>query len=59
MQAQMKMVGFDTDDLDAEYQRLRSAGVEFIEQPAEYGGLRITTLIDPEGNLVQLFQPVS
>jgi MFS transporter, DHA2 family, multidrug resistance protein len=51
------MVGFDSDDLEADYQRLHSAGVEFIEQPTDYDGLRIATLKDPEGNLVQLFQP--
>jgi predicted enzyme related to lactoylglutathione lyase len=33
--------------------------VEFIEQPTEYDGLRIATLKDPEGNLIQLFQPIS
>jgi predicted enzyme related to lactoylglutathione lyase len=53
------MVGFDSDDLDPDYKRLHSAGVEFIEQPTDYDGLRIATLKDPEGNLVQLFQPVS
>lgn len=50
------MVGFVSDDLDADYRRLTSAGVEFIEQPTEYGWMRIATMKDPEGNLVQLFQ---
>lgn len=50
------MVGFDSDDLDADFRRLESAGVEFIEKPTDYGGLRIATLKDPEGNVVQLFQ---
>ena len=53
------MVGFDSDDLDADYRRLSSEGVEFIEQPTEYDGLRIATLKDPEGNLIQLFQPTT
>jgi DHA2 family multidrug resistance protein-like MFS transporter len=53
------MVGFDTDDLDGDFQRLDAAGVDFIERPTDYGGLRIATLRDPEGNLVQLFQPVA
>jgi lactoylglutathione lyase len=52
------MVGLDSDDLDADFRRLESAGVEFIEKPTDYGGLRIATLKDPEGNVVQLFQPV-
>lgn len=51
------MIGLDSDDLDADYRRLEAAGVEFIEQPTDYDGLRIATLRDPEGNLIQLFQP--
>ena len=52
------MVALDTDNLDAEYERLKAAGVEFIEAPTESPGQgpRIATLKDPEGNLVQLFQ---
>ncbi len=51
------MVALDTDDLDAEYERLKAAGVEFIESPTDSPGEgpRIATLRDPEGNLVQLF----
>lgn len=50
------MIGLESDDVDADYERLRAAGVEFIEQPTDSGGLRIATLKDPEGNLVQLLQ---
>ena len=53
------MVGLDVDDLDAEHRRLSAAGVEFVETPTDYGDLRIATLKDPEGNLIQLFQPTS
>ncbi len=36
---------------------LKGAGVEFIEDPTDYGGdMSIATLKDPEGNLVQLWQ---
>jgi predicted enzyme related to lactoylglutathione lyase len=52
------MVGLGTDDVDTEYARLTAAGVEFIEKPTDYGQLRIATLKDPEGNLVQLLQPL-
>jgi predicted enzyme related to lactoylglutathione lyase len=52
------MVGLVSDDVDADYERLKAAGVEFIEPPADSGGLRIATLKDPEGNIVQLLQPV-
>ena len=51
------MVGFMSDDLTADWKRLREAGVEFIEDPTTYeDGMSIATLKDPEGNLVQLFQ---
>ena len=51
------MVGFDVDDIQGEFQRLKSEGVEFVEEPADQGdGFWIATLRDPEGNLVQLFE---
>jgi predicted enzyme related to lactoylglutathione lyase len=51
------MVGLESDDLTADWQRLKEARVEFIEDPTEYGGgMSIATLKDPEGNLVQLWQ---
>jgi predicted enzyme related to lactoylglutathione lyase len=50
------MVGLTTDDVDADCKRLKTAGVEFIEDPTNYDRLRIATLKDPEGNLVQLLQ---
>jgi predicted enzyme related to lactoylglutathione lyase len=53
------MVGLATDDVDSECKRLRDAGVEFIESPTNYGALRIATLKDPEGNLLQLLQAIN
>ena len=50
------MVGFVTDDIMADWQRLKAAGVEFIDDPTDSGDLWIATLKDPEGNFVQLFQ---
>jgi predicted enzyme related to lactoylglutathione lyase len=50
------MVGFASDDLMGDWKRLKQAGVEFIEDPTDYGDISIATLRDPEGNLVQLFQ---
>ena len=46
------------DDTDADFQPLAAAGVEVVEEPTNCGGLRIATLKDPEGNIVQLLQPV-
>jgi predicted enzyme related to lactoylglutathione lyase len=51
------MVGFTSDDLQADWKRLKEAGVEFIEDPTDYGDdMSIATLKDPEGNLLQLWQ---
>jgi predicted enzyme related to lactoylglutathione lyase len=51
------MVGLTTNDIRTDWKRLKDAGVEFIEDPTDYGNVMIATLKDPEGNLVQLFQP--
>jgi len=51
------MVSLGTDDLKSDWKRLKEAGVEFVEDPTEYGGgMTIATLKDPEGNLIQLFE---
>ncbi len=51
------IVGLEVDDVDAEYARLKAAGVEFIETPtASDDGVRIATFRDPEGNLLQLLE---
>jgi hypothetical protein len=52
------MVGLATDGVTADWKRSKNAGVEFVEDPTDYGTLRIATLKDPEGNLVQLLQPL-
>lgn len=50
------MVGLVSDDLRGDWQRLQAAGVEFVQDPTDYGDMAIATLRDPEGNLVQLLQ---
>ena len=45
------------DDLDAEVARLRAAGVPFRNDIVTGPGGRQILLIDPAGNLVELFQP--
>ncbi|MGH2542483.1 MAG: VOC family protein [Ardenticatenaceae bacterium] len=50
------MVSFASDDLTADWKRLKEAGVEFIEDPTADDDMWIATLKDPEGNLIQLFQ---
>jgi lactoylglutathione lyase len=50
------MVGLASDDVMADWQRLKAAGVEFVEEPSDYGDVLLATLKDPEGNLVQIWQ---
>ena len=37
------------DDVRTDWKRLKDAGVEFIEDPTDYGTVRIATLKDPDG----------
>lgn len=49
-------VYFETDDLDGEYQRLRTANVEFTKAPADMPWLwREAELRDPDGHRLCLF----
>lgn len=51
------MVNFQVADCQAEYEQLRQQGVEFIRPPSEEGdGFTIATLLDPDGNVLQLFE---
>jgi catechol 2,3-dioxygenase-like lactoylglutathione lyase family enzyme len=45
------------DDLDAEMDRLRRAGLSFRSEPVAGPGGRQILLADPAGNLIELFQP--
>jgi catechol 2,3-dioxygenase-like lactoylglutathione lyase family enzyme len=45
------------DDLDAEIDRLRSAGLSFRSDLVAGPGGRQILLTDPAGNLIELFQP--
>ncbi|GAA2211464.1 VOC family protein [Nonomuraea monospora] len=45
------------DDLDAEIDRLRGAGLSFLGDAISGPGGRQILLTDPAGNLVELFQP--
>ena len=51
------MVNLGVDDLGAMHARLAAAGVVFTRPPEreDWGGT-VATLVDPDGNLVQLFQ---
>ncbi|MDQ0382947.1 VOC family protein [Amycolatopsis thermophila] len=45
------------DDLDAEIDRLRTAGLSFRSELISGPGGRQILLTDPAGNLIELFQP--
>jgi catechol 2,3-dioxygenase-like lactoylglutathione lyase family enzyme len=47
---------FQVDDIDSEYERLRSLGVAFTREPIDAGPVRMAVLDDTCGNLIQLVQ---
>jgi len=47
------------DDLDAEIDRLRGAGLSFRSEPVSGPGGRQILIADPAGNLIELFQPAA
>ena len=47
---------FRVDSVQAEYERLKKAGVEFTQPPMEAGGVRLAVFDDTCGNLVQLIE---
>ncbi len=55
------LVSLQVDNLDETYDRLTKAGVGFVNEPKDYPGwtIRAVHLRDPDGNLVELFSPLS
>jgi predicted enzyme related to lactoylglutathione lyase len=47
---------FFTDDVQAEYERMKSRGAEFTMPPKDVTGAKIATLKDTCGNLIQVTQ---
>lgn len=50
------MVGLQTDDIEGEFRRLKSEGVEFVDVPTTFDDVVVATFKDPEGNYVRLLQ---
>ena len=51
-------VHFQTDDLDATFERVRASGAEIVQEPTEqFWGTRDFAVRDPSGNLVRIDQP--
>ena len=49
-------VMFFTDDVQADYERMKARGAEFTRPPTDVTGSRIATLNDTCGNLIQVTQ---
>ena len=49
-------VMFFTDDLQAEYERMKAVGAEFVTPPTDTTGSKIARVNDQCGNLIQLTQ---
>jgi len=47
---------FTVDDVDAEIERLRGLGVTIVQEPTEYGPVKVALIDDTCGNLIQLAQ---
>ena len=53
------MINFRVDDLDAMVDQLRAAGETVEVDPQTYPNGRFAELRDPEGNGIQLWQPMA
>src|SRR6202142_4071698 len=56
LQQNQPPVMFFTDDVQADYERMKSHGAEFTQPPTAVTGSKIATLRDGCGNLVQVTQ---
>ena len=48
------LTSFAVDDVQAEFDRLRSNGVRFTQEPTEMGGVTTAVFDDTCGNLIQI-----
>ena len=55
---QQMMVNYRVDDLDALLDQLRAADVEIDPKREDYDYGRFAWIVDPEGNRVELWQPL-
>jgi len=51
------IAAFEVDDINAEWRRLKGAGVVFTQEPTKTGPVTIAVCADTCGNLIQLYQP--
>ena len=50
------LTSFEVSDTQAEYEKLKKAGVEFAAEPVEVGPTKIAVFKDTCGNLIQIHQ---
>jgi catechol 2,3-dioxygenase-like lactoylglutathione lyase family enzyme len=51
------LAAFESTDLAADFERLKTRGVVFTREPTRMGPVTIAVLSDTCGNLIQLYQP--
>jgi predicted enzyme related to lactoylglutathione lyase len=59
---QQVVLDFKVDDVDATYAQLVKRGAEALHEPTdqpEWGNVRVAHLADPEGNIVEIYAPIS
>ena len=53
-------LGFEVEDVDAEYERIKALHVEFVMPPTTHPwGLRSFWFRDPDGHIIDFFSPVT
>jgi len=52
------MINYRVDNLDALVQELKEQGVTLVDQVAVYSYGKFVHIIDPEGNKIQLWEPM-
>jgi len=52
------MINFETEQVQVEFERIKSIGGKVVKEPYEIGGGWIATLADPDGNYFQLISPM-
>lgn len=51
---------FQVDDVDAEFARIKAAGAEVMQEPADqFYGVRDCAFRDPAGNMIRINQPLA
>ena len=58
VKGELPMLVFAADDLDATFERVRSAGAEVLQEPIDMGWARDCAFRDPSGNMVRISQAV-